>query len=375
MSTAFGFTYVAPGPVLQMISAEFGLSDAAAGLVAATLFLGIVVTVLVGSYLPDRFPADRVVAWGLSITLLGNLATGLAPTIETLLLARAAGGVGAGLGFVAIVRYVARRYGALRSHFGQGVQGSGYPLGGALALWGMPFLAVQSGWRGGFLQTSIVIALVLVAWRWSTPVTPMVRPGTTLDALRCANCWGTFVQHAAGFGLVVAAGTWITTYIVRTFALPLELSGVLGSLLLVSAIVARPLGGFLAVGRHLTTLMVMRSAQLLILAGLVLLAFPERPLVIALLGATAVGFGGSVSYAAVFNTAAASLPGAPGAAQGFTALGGFVSILVGAPAMGLAIQTLGFAAAWIILATVSVTALLVSFLMLGEEDLSREPLR
>lgn len=121
--------------------------------------------------------------------------------------------------------------------------------------------------------------------------------------------------------------------------------------------------------------MVMRSAQLLILAGLVLLAFPERPLVIALLGATAVGFGGSVSYAAVFNTAAASLPGAPGAAQGFTALGGFVSILVGAPAMGLAIQTLGFAAAWIILATVSVTALLVSFLMLGEEDLSREPLR
>ena len=63
------------------------------------------------------------------------------------------------------------------------------------------------------------------------------------DALRCANCWWTSLQHAAGFGMGIASGTWITVYLLREFGLPLELSGLLGSLLLVLAVLARPLGG------------------------------------------------------------------------------------------------------------------------------------
>jgi NNP family nitrate/nitrite transporter-like MFS transporter len=285
-----------------------------------------------------------------------------------LLVAKAIGGVGAGLGFLAGIRYIQRRYGEGRPHFGQGLYGAGYPLGSAIGLWGMPSLALLWGWRGAFWATTAVIALVLVVWSAASNVERMRRPGTMLDAGRCANCWATTVQHAAGFGLVFAAATWVTTFLLREFALPLEASGLLGSILLVLAVIARPVGGYLIAREHVGTLAVMRGAQLLVLAGVALVALPGRPLLAALAGAAALGVGGGIPYSAVFNTAAASLRSAPSAAQSLTALGGLMGTLIGAPAMGYAIQTWGFSWAWLILGAISAAALLVTFVMRGEED-------
>lgn len=355
--------------MLPLISGEFRLSDVQAGLIATALFLAASVTLVAAGDLADRYPTRGAVTFGMSLALAGNVATALAPSYELLLLAKAIGGVGAGFGFLAGIRYIQRRYGDARPHFGQGLYGAGYPLGSAIGLWGMPPLALLWDWRGAFAAASILIALVLFAWLWATPVRPMERPGTMLDAARCLNCWWTLVQHAAGFGLVFAAATWVTTFLLREFGLPLEASGLLGSILLIVAVVARPIGGFLVAREHVGTLIVMRGAQLAILAGVALIAFPGRPLAAALVGVVAMGFGGGIPYAAVFNTGAASLPSAPSAAQGVTALGGLLGTLVGAPAMGYAIQTWGFSWAWLILGGISATALAITFVMKGEEDL------
>jgi NNP family nitrate/nitrite transporter-like MFS transporter len=189
------------------------------------------------------------------------------------------------------------------------------------------------------------------------------------DAFRCRNCWATFVQHAAGFGLGISAGTWITLYLLRVFELPLTLSGVLGSLLLVVAVIARSLGGWLVAREHIASKTVMRLGDLSIVAGVILLALPGRPLAIALAGTVLVGLGVGMPYAAVFNTAAASLPSAPAAAQGLAAMGGTFGVMIGAPIMGYAVQTYGFSAAWAFVGGVAILALLVTLLMRGEEEL------
>lgn len=368
-ATAIGYTYAAHGPVLPLISGEFALSDVQAGLISAALFLAASLTMLLFGDAADRYPPKAVVTFGMALTLAGNVASALAPSYALLLAAKAIGGVGAGFGFLAGIRYIQRRYGEGRPHFGQGLYGAGYPLGSAIGLWGMPSLAIAWGWRGAFWATSALIALVLVVWLAASAVPRMRRPGTMLDAARCANCWATTVQHAAGFGLVFAAATWVTTFLLREFSLPLEGSGLLGSILLVLAVVARPVGGYLVARERVGTLAVMRLAQVLVLAGVALVALPGRPLAAALLGAAALGVGGGIPYSAVFNTAAASLRGAPSAAQGLTALGGLMGTLVGAPAMGYAIQTWGFSWAWLILGAISLAALLVTFVMRGEEQL------
>ncbi len=319
--------------------------------------------------MPERFGTRITNAVGIGTVLAGNAVFAVAPTYEWLLVAKAISGVGSGIAFNASVSFIAGLYGAERSHFGLGILGSGYPLGSALAVWLMPPIALAEGWRIAFWASSLVLAIALVVW----PLVPDVRAhraaGSITAILGCANCWWTSLQHAAGFGLGVAAGTWITVYLLREFTLPLEISALLGALLLGVTTAGRPLGGYLMSREHIATRTVMRAAQLLILVGLAALALPLRPLAVALGGTALVGLGAGFPYSAVFNTAAASSREAPGAAQGLAAVGGTTGALVLAPVIGYAAQTSGFSAAWAALAAVSLGALAATFVMRGEEDL------
>lgn len=371
-STLVGWSYAGYAPVAPLIATELGLDDVQLGLIATALYLAAAIPMVFVGDVADRYPPKAVNLWGSILVILGTLGMALAPTYGILLVARAVSGVGAGLGLLGGLRYIALSYGAGRAHFGTGLFGAGFPLGSAIALWTAPALASATDWRTSFLLTAAAMVPIAVLWLRVPEVPHLRRPGNMLDATRDGNCWWTFSQHAAGFGLVLAAGAWIAIFLIREFGLGLELGGLLGSMLLVTAGLARPFGGYLVSRRILGTLGVMRLAQLVVLAGIALLVLPGRPIAVAIAGAVCVGFGGGIPYAAVFNTAAASLPRAPAAAQGLTALGGLVSALVAAPLMGYAIQTWGFSSAWLLLGGVSLVALSGTFVMRGEEHFTGE---
>jgi len=370
-AVAFGFTYSDHAPLIPLVSADFGLDDLGVGLLSTALFTSYMATTFLTTGLAERLGPKRMVGAGLAVSAAGTAAFALSPGYSVALAAKAIQGIGLALAFVAAARYLAGLYGERRNHFALGLYGGGFPLGSAVALVAMPPLAAAlGGWRSAFWVEAAFVAVAATAW-WRVPAVPRVaRPGNIRDALRCPNCWWTSLQHAAGFGLAIASGTWITVYLVREFHLPLELSGLLGSLLLVLAVLARPLGGLLLAREHMPTRRVMRIGDLAIVAGVALLAFPDRPLVVALLGAVLVGIGVGLPYSAVFNTAAASLPGAPGAAQGLAAVGGTAGVMVGAPAMGYAVQTFGFWAAWLFVGAVSAIAFVGTAYMRGEEELT-----
>ena len=342
-----------------------------AGLLPTALFVSAVITMLSTATLADRVGAKRMNVMGVGFSLASNLLFAAGPTYETLLLAKAVGGIGSGMAFVGGVRYIAGLYGGTRSHFGQGLYGAGYPLGSALGLQLMPPLALAfGGWRGAFVTSSVLLLVVVAGYaRWAPTVPRKALPGDIRDALRNGNAWWCFVEHAAGFGLSLAAGSWISVYILREFDTSLVVAGALGAFILIAGLFMRPFGGWLIARERATTTSVMRVAQVLNLIGLAVLAVPGRPLAVALAGGLAVGIGVSLPYAAVFNTAAASLPRAPGAAQSLTATGGTFGAVVGAPLMGAAIERFGFSAAWLVIAIVPVAALVGTFFMRGEEDL------
>lgn len=369
-AVAFGFTYADHAPLIPLVSADFRLDDLGAGLLSTALFASYMAATLLTTGLAERLGPKRMVGAGLAVSAAGTVIFAAAPGYAVALVAKAVQGIGSALAFVAAARYLAGLYGDRRNHFALGVYGAGFPLGSAVALVAMPPLAAALGWRGAFWVEAAFVGAAAAAW-WAAPSVPRVaRAGTIRDALRCPNCWWTSLQHAAGFGLAIASGTWITVYLLREFGLPLELSGLLGSLLLVLAVLARPLGGFLLAREHLPTRRVMRIGDLAIVAGVALLALPDRPLPIALGGAILVGIGVGLPYSAVFNTAAASLPGAPAAAQGLAAIGGTAGVMVGAPAMGYAVQTFGFWAAWLFVGAVSAIAFIGTAFMRGEEELA-----
>jgi hypothetical protein len=250
-----------------------------------------------------------------------------------------------------------------------GFYGAGYPLGGAFALAVMPRIAdAFDGWRAAFWGEAAIIAVITVLWVTAPWVAPITRRGSMRDALRCGNCWLAAVQHA-GFGITLVAGAWITVFLLREFDLPLAAAGGLGALLLIVAMAMRPLGGWLVASRRLRTRPAMAVANALIAVGIVVLAFPGRPLPLALLGAVIVGAGGGLPYAAVLNTAAASLREAPAAAQGMPIMLAAFLVLIATPTMGFAVKAYGFTAAWAICGGIALVALIVAAVMRGEEEL------
>lgn len=369
---AFGFTYADQAALLPLLNAELGLTDVQAGLLATALFVAYFAATLFTTGLPDRLGPKPVIAAGLAAAAVGTALFATGTSFSVLLLAKAIQGFGSALAFVAATRYIAGLYGDKQPHFGLGLYGGGFPLGSALALLSTPTIAAGlGGWRGAFAAEAVGLALIFVLWIVFAPFVPAVRRvGNMIDAFRCANCWLLSLQHAAGFGMGLAAGSWITVYLLREFALPLVLSGVLGSLLLLLAFLTRPLGGLLVTRQLLGTKAVMRAGDLAVVIGVALLAIPGRPLPMALAGAVIVGIGVGLPYAAVFNTAAASLPSAPGAAQGLAAIGGTAGVMIGAPVMGFAVQTWGFGAAWLVVAFVGVSAFVGTLPLRGEEELS-----
>ena len=370
-AVAFGITYADHAPLIPLIAADLGLSDVQSGILSTALFAAYLVTTLVGIGAIDRLGPRRAIGVGLALAALGAALVATAPGYAVALAGKATEGAGSALAFVSATRYIVGLYGDRRSHFALGLYGAGFPLGSALALALMPTLASTLGaWRSAFATEAVLIGLVAVAWTRSPAVLHVAARGDMRDALRCGNCWAMSLQHAAGFGLGLASGTWITVFLLREFALPLSLSGLLGSVLLFLAVVARSLGGWLLAREHVPTKAVMRAGDLSIVIGVALLALPERPLPVALAGMVLVGLGVGLPYAAVFNTAAASLPAAPAAAQGLAAIGGTAGAMIGAPVMGYAVQTLGFGAAWAVVGTVAATALAMTLRARGEEELA-----
>jgi nitrate/nitrite transporter NarK len=369
---AFGFTYADQAALLPLLSAELGLSDFQSGLLSTALFLAYFAATLFTTGLPDRLGPKRVIAAGLGVAAVGTAMFATGTSFPVLLVAKAVQGAGSALAFVASARFIAGLYGEEKAHFGLGLYGGGFPLGSALALLSTPTIAgALGGWRGSFAAETAGLALIFVLWVVFAPSVPAVRRvGSMIDALRCANCWLLSLQHAAGFGMAIAAGSWITVFLLREFTLPLTLSGILGSLLLLLAFLSRSLGGLFVSRRLLGTKAVMRFSDLAVVVGVALLAIPGRPLPVALGGAMILGIGVGFPYAAVFNTAAASLPRAPGAAQGLAAVGGTAGVMIGAPVMGFAVQTWGFAAAWLVVASVGFAALVGTFAIIGEEEFS-----
>jgi len=277
-TVALGYLLADYAPLIPLLSPALGIDSVGAGLLATALSILYVLGTLVTTGLPDRFGPKPVIAAGLLTGALGAAVIAGAPSYPFALFGKALEGLGSALTFVAGARYIAGLYGARRSHFALGIYGGGYPLGSALALALMPRLAEAFGdWRGAFWVEAALIVGCTVLWSTAPAVAKVPRRGSMRDALRCRNCWLAAVQHG-GFGLVIVAGSWITVFLVRDYGLPLAAAGALGSLLLLVATVARPVGGWLVATRRIRTRPAMALASVLIVAGIAGLAFPERPL-------------------------------------------------------------------------------------------------
>ncbi|MFQ5828150.1 MAG: nitrate/nitrite transporter [Candidatus Methylomirabilia bacterium] len=332
---ALATNYTNHASLFPVLMERLGFGPAQAGLLSTAFFVSLAMVSVPAGVLSDRLGPKRIGSLGLALTFLSNVGLGFARDFTDLLAIKLFGGVGAGMAFIAGVRYVTVVFPPSRIHRAQGLYGGCSHLGAGTSLYLVPLLYTLLDWRATFIWSSGPVAASLGLWMLLAPdrrmTLPTSRPG---EAIRSGTIWLLGLVHTSTFGLSVLVGTWITTFLVRDLDLALVPAGWVGSGILVAGIIARPTGGILIERRWLLPTTMIRAALLTSALGLALLALPGRPLRAALAAIIAMGITMSIPYSAVMNTASAALPRSPGAAVGMVGGLALLMIAIGAPAVG-----------------------------------------
>ncbi len=321
--------------MISALRGEFGFDQASAGLLTTGIFLTHALMQVPGGRLADRLGAARMMVLALAWVAVGNFAIATAGAYWQLLAWKVFVGIGTGLTFTAGARYVVQAFTGKAVHLAQGMFGGSIVLGSGFVIFAVPQMLVAFGWRGAFVGSAVVVAAAWIYW-----IAAASRPeqklgfkhaGSLAEMATHGDLWLLGVMQMASFGLVIVAGSWITTLLKNGYKMPLSQAGMLGSLVLMLGIVTRPLGGWLL--HRLTIRTVVPAALLLNAAACAALAWGQS-IGLTILAVVALGVGCGIPYAAIFTMAARLYPGRAGAAMGFVNMVGIAMILLGAPAVG-----------------------------------------
>lgn len=152
---------------LPLIQKEWGLSNAAAGLIQAGFYAGYLLAVVILLPLPDRGVPTKYV-WAASV-LVTALSNSLFPWLATDTASAVAWRAAAGFGTVGVympgVRLIAERFTGSRRGTPMGIYLSGFGLASALSFALTGALIPALGWRGAYLVAGVIgFAGLLPAW-------------------------------------------------------------------------------------------------------------------------------------------------------------------------------------------------------------------
>jgi NNP family nitrate/nitrite transporter-like MFS transporter len=320
--------------MVPALVAEFKFSLAAAGLLTTGIFLTHGAVQIPGGHVVDKLGPRRVLSLALAIVCLGNIALALSGSYNQLLFWKVFVGIGTGVSFVAGARYVADMFAGPRLHLAQGFYGGSVLLGSGFVIYAVPLLSRAFGWRGAFLCTAALAACAAAIWTFMTPAEParLHQPVPLMGMLRSPQLWLLGLVQMASFGLVIAIGVWITTYLTRSFHLTAVEAGRIGSLTLVVGVATRPLGGALVPrwGARRT----LRIGLALNVLACLCFGWGAASLPRAAAGVLLIGIGAGLPYAGIFNGAAALFPARAATAMGLVNMLGIIMILTAPPLIG-----------------------------------------
>jgi MFS transporter, NNP family, nitrate/nitrite transporter len=324
------------GPLATLLERRYGTSLAVIGLLTTVLFFAELAVMIPGGRAIDRYGPKRAGIAAIGFSLIGNLLLLTTSSPPLVLAWRGVAGLGVGLGFLSGAIYAQSRAGRSAALAG-GIYGGVSLGGGGLALAIVPVLVGAFGWRAPY-ASGIVVALLAIPIVAACPRTP--GHGGSQDTPRVRTLVADRVLARLGavssvsFGFSVILGAWVVTLLERNGGLGRGSAGAIGSLILVLAIVGRPLGGILTRALPRLTWPAVAASFILGAAGTILLALALDPGLDAL-GAGLAGLAAGVPFGATVVGAARAYPTAAGTAVGAMNTYPVLTIVCGAPLVGL----------------------------------------
>lgn len=215
--------FVAMG-LLPDIATGFGISEPTAGHVISAYALGVVVGAPVIAALTARWPRKALLLTLMAVFTLGNLASMLAPTYLTLVLARFVAGLPHGAFFGIAALAAAHLMGPQNRAKAVAYVLSGLTVATVLGVPLASWLGQALGWRSAFgLVVGVGLLTLAAQWRWlpaQLRAMHVTSPLTELGALRRPQVWLAVLVGMIGFGGMFAVYTYISTTMTDVTGLP-----------------------------------------------------------------------------------------------------------------------------------------------------------
>jgi MFS transporter, DHA1 family, inner membrane transport protein len=218
-----GTTEFASMGILPLIASGLNTTIPKAGYVIAAYALGVVVGAPLVAIATARMSRRALLLFLMGAFIVGNTASALAPTIDTLILARFVAGLphGAYFGVGSVVG---------SALLGPGKKGravallmAGLTVANIIGVPAATFLGQRMGWRSTYLLVGAIGVVTLVAlWRWVPHVASLGGSSVRqeLGALKRPQVWWTVLVGAVGFGGLFAVYSYIAPTMTRVAGLP-----------------------------------------------------------------------------------------------------------------------------------------------------------
>ena len=338
-----------PAAVKSFLEAELGLSSLQYSQLSAAFFYAYAAMQLPAGILLDLWGPGRVARGGLAVLAAAGLLHALSPGYPLLFLSRLLMGLGAGVLFLALLKFQSNHFSDSAFSTATGISTCLGNLGGVVAQ--APFLALANllCWRGAFLFLSAVTALLALL---SIPIIqdapapetpPVMQSSTTQPTLRS---FGLIFRTSAFYlplvinliaqGIFVSGTAWSLAYLTDVYGLSSLKSGSIAGLLPLVAAVSTLSAGRLSY-RFSPRKVGLGFCLLLCLVLTILTFWPNVPLVIA--GISVVLLGSSAFYSIHFGIVRKLCPQElSGVATGFVNMGTFLGAAVFPVIFGLMLE-------------------------------------
>jgi sugar phosphate permease len=335
-----------------LIRATFNLTEAEVGAIASCIYIGAAASSIGSGRLTDSLGSGAVLAMSMLALAIGCVISATAPLAVIFF----GGLVVAGLGYGAVnppTNVLANPVDPRRRGLSMSIKQSGIPLGGILAGFLVPTVAMAAGWRWSMLiPIGACIALAVISSRLRRDRPP--RNGETAGSptrvqlrLPYAYMFGFFMA-----GIQVAIFILLALYLVDVRGFDASGAGSGLALLLVGGLVGRPMWGWISDRVHDERVRVLQMAALLSAISLVTLPFVDDSMLFVVLlaiGLCSVGWNG-VYLALITEAVPARLIGST---TGMALLLVNLGAVALPPAVGLVVVRANWSISWSLCAAMS----------------------
>ncbi len=259
-SLGMGVAFLNLTPVLPVLQAFYGVSNARMGMLITALILTHSLVQVPSGLVVDKLGVRMGLLLALGLGFLGCFFSVFSRNYSFILAMRLLTGLGTGLSFVAGLHYATSHASEDKKRQVQAIFGGLINIGSVVPFFTSPLLLKQDG-RLIHLLTALFFFLPwLAVWIWGRnpprkAVVSKIRIGQVFTA---GPAWTLGLSHALFFGGMMTVGTWISTYLLQVAPGPFWLPwiGWIGGLVIAVSAAGRFLGVWVPPGISPRTLII-----------------------------------------------------------------------------------------------------------------------